>query len=173
MNLIQDAEDKIRVLKHASAWDPGNSQETPAMALTATPTLTKQLREYLANQIMMEIKHLLQHGKAGKDGKFCGKFSAQDCLFVTLQNMLETKKVQNHAYHWCTKCNCGSGQWVIIHTNSTHKDDYVHPYKRQDDNKRQGILKSANNVRFQDQKVMGSQQDRDNTPSAQLSFVIV
>jgi hypothetical protein len=56
MNLIQDAEDKIRVLKHASAWDPSNPLETPAMALTATPTLTKQLKEYLANQIMMEIK---------------------------------------------------------------------------------------------------------------------
>jgi len=63
MNLIQDAEDKIRVLKHASAWDPGNSQETPAMALTATPTLTKQLRGFLANQIMTKIKCLSQHGK--------------------------------------------------------------------------------------------------------------
>jgi hypothetical protein len=89
---------------------------------------------------------------------------------VAPQSLAETKTVQNRTYHWCTKCNCGTGQWAITHTNSTHKDDYIHPNKHQDDTKRQGILKSTNIVRFQDQKDPGSQQDIGNTPSAQLSL---
>jgi hypothetical protein len=39
----------------------------------------------------------------GKDGNFCGKFPAQDWLYVTLQNLTETRTVQYRTYHWRTK----------------------------------------------------------------------
>jgi hypothetical protein len=42
--LITDVEDKIRVLKYAEVWDTVIRNESPAMALTVTPTLTDQLK---------------------------------------------------------------------------------------------------------------------------------
>jgi len=63
----------MRVLKHADAWDTLIvTKDTPAIALTATPTLTEQLREFLDNQITTEFKCLLsqQNKPTGKGGKF-------------------------------------------------------------------------------------------------------
>ncbi len=76
-------------------------------------------------------------------GKFRGKHQNQDWLYVPPQNLIETKTVQNRVYSWCTKCNRENGQWVITHTDSTHRDDFRHPNKHQVGTKRLGILKQA------------------------------
>jgi hypothetical protein len=125
--LITDVEDKIRVLKHAEVWDTVICNESPAMALTVTPTLTDQLKEYLANQITTEFNKLSGITKSiNKDGTFRGKARNQDWLYVPPTNTSETKTVQNRTYHWCTKRNHGNGQWVITHNDSTHRAGYQH-----------------------------------------------
>jgi len=56
MRLILDVEDKIRVLKHAEAWETSlSSQDVPAMALNTTTVIPDQLRDFLVNHITAEI----------------------------------------------------------------------------------------------------------------------
>jgi len=176
LKLILDVEDKIRVLQHAEVWHYPEQNDSSAMALNVAPALTDQLKEFLANQITTEFKRLTQGAKVpGKDttknGKFRGKTNNQDWLYTPPANITDQKTVQNRTYSWCTKCNKGNGQWVITHTEETHLDDYKHPGKDAA-TKRQGVLKSAHTVRFQDQDSTPSEQiDRQNTPqSAQLSL---
>jgi hypothetical protein len=67
--------DKIRILKNVDAWTIPGTKETPTMALTASPVLTNQLKEFLANHITTELKRLASSTKLtekdgiGKEGK--------------------------------------------------------------------------------------------------------
>jgi len=133
MRLILDVEDKIRVLKHAEAWETSlSSQDVPAMALNTTTVIPDQLRDFLVNHITAEIRRLAaagrstptDHGSANKDGKSKSRFSHQERMFVPPANLSDTKTVQGRSYNWCTKCNKGGGQWVQAHTTDTHQDGY-------------------------------------------------
>jgi hypothetical protein len=170
--LIIDVEDKIRVLTHAEVWETPASTDTPAMALTAHPTVTDQLKEFLANQITTEINRLSGINKqTGKDTKNKGTSSRPDWLYTPPAVMTETKTVQNRVYHWCTKCNRGNGQWVITHKDSTHRDDYKHQNKRQEPGPKPGILKQAHQAaQAQTHNLPTPVDTNGHTPSAQLSL---
>ena len=153
LKLISDVEDKIRVLRHTEVWDSTTNTDTPAMALQAAPTFSDQLKDFLANHIAAEVKRLIPSSKqnpAGKDtkdnkdGKSKFRQPHPEWLFIAPQNLEERKTVQNRTYNWCTKCNRGSGQWVITHTDDTHRADYIHPNKRQDGSRRPPAQPVAN-----------------------------
>jgi hypothetical protein len=178
MKLILDVEDKIRVLQHAKVWTQVTPQVSPAMALTVAPTLTDRLRDFLANHITTEIKRLSSGNRtpgkdSGRDGKFRGRPQSQEWLYVPPANLADTNTVQNRVYHWCTRCHQGTGQWVINHTDATHRDDYKHPNQKKDATKCTGTSKSANTVRFQDHQLTSDARAKDGQellPSAQLSL---
>jgi hypothetical protein len=104
---VLDVEDKIRVLRHAEVWDSTKSKDTLAMALNATSALTDQLKEFLANQISTESKHLVttpkpntlsREGRDGKDGRQHGR-SNPEWVYTPPQNLADTKTVQNRTYY--------------------------------------------------------------------------
>jgi hypothetical protein len=140
--LILIVEDKIRVLKHADAWTIHGTKETPAMALTASPVLIHQLKEFLAKHIPTELKCLASSTKPtgkdgiGKEGKQKGRFQHQAWMFLPPNLPSDTKTVNDRTYHWCTKCNRGNGQWVLAHTTNTHREDFVPSYCKTDSDKK-------------------------------------
>jgi hypothetical protein len=159
--LIQDCEDKIRVLRHAEAWINPTTSDTPAMALQSPPTLTEQLKDFLANQISTELQKLIQRGKStgregGKDGRTGGdgktrhRFQHQEWMFQPPSQNSDTKTVNGRTYNWCTKCNRGQGQWVQAHTTATHLDDFIPPNRRQDSARRSNAQRSAQMAQPQD-----------------------
>jgi hypothetical protein len=149
-------------------------QDTSAMAFTAAPTISDQLKEFLANQITAEIRCVTNAskppipGKDNKDGKQRTRPSHQDWLYIAPQNIEESKIVNNCTYRWCSKCNRGNGQWVITHSTDTHKDDYIHPSKRQDDTKRSPTQQTVNTAQVLQPQPTSA--DGGTTPQGQLSL---
>jgi hypothetical protein len=83
LKLIQDVEDKIRVLKHAEVRDAASHPEAPAMALNSTMKMSNQLKEFLAYHISTEIKKLHEANKDNnRDGKVKHRFQHQEWMFV-------------------------------------------------------------------------------------------
>jgi hypothetical protein len=144
--LIQDVEDKIRVLKHAEVWENQSHHDTPAMALNTVPVFDTRLKEFLAHHITTELKRLTEGSKTsgndGKDGKFRPKFQHQEWMFIPPSNPSDIKTVQGKNYQWCAKCNKGSGQWVQAHTTETHLDNFKPTPRRSENNRKHGILKN-------------------------------
>ncbi len=123
--LFLDVEEKIRVLKHAEAWDIKEQPDIPAMALNVTSNMTTQLKDFLTNHISTEFNKLLERHKIPpRDGRSKGKFQHQEWMFLPPKHPSETKTANGRDYNWCLKCNKGKGQWVQAHTTATHLDDF-------------------------------------------------
>jgi hypothetical protein len=155
--LIQECENKIRVLKHAKVWTTSSPLDTPAMALTTSSTLSDKLKEFLANQISNKLNKLDQSGKTpgkdgnqGKDGKTSHRFQHQEWLFVPPANQSDTKTINNRTYNWCAKCNRSQGQWVQAHTTATHIDNFIPPTCHSDPTCRGAQQKTAHVAQLQD-----------------------
>jgi len=158
LHVTYQVKDKIRVLRHAEVWDSSTTADAPAMALTATPTLTDQLKDFLANHITAEVERLIpsqksqlsnrdaKDNKDPKDGKQRSRPNQPEWLYTPPQHPDDHKTVQNRTYNWCSKCNHGNGQWLIIHTSATHWDDYIYLSKRQDGSKRPTTQPMGHNV---------------------------
>jgi len=144
------------------------------------PPFSDQLKDFLANHITAEVKHLIplpkpsspakdtKDSKDGKDGRPKYRQPHPEWLYIAPQNLEECKTVQNRTYSWCTKCNRGSGQWVITHTTATHRDDYVHPNKRQDGHRRPSGQQIATAAQIDTSPSAGA--NVGNTPPGQLSL---
>jgi hypothetical protein len=156
--LVLDVEDKIHFPCHAEVRDSSTTADAPAMALTATPMLTDQLKDFLANHFTAEVERLIpsqksqlsnrdaKDNKDPKDGKQRSHPNQPEWLYTPPQHPDDRKTVQNKTYNWCSKCNRGNGQWLIIHTSAAHRDDYIYRSKRQDGSKRPTTQPMAHNV---------------------------
>jgi len=164
--LLEEVENKVRVLKHAKEWMNTSNPHPPAMALYASGPQPTNLEKLILLQTQLLTKLLTtKHNKNDSNAKPYNKWKHD-----THANLNDTKTVNGKVFKWCTKCNHGKGQWVSAHDTSTHiegcrRDKTKH---HNTDSKRPGIPCSAtqgySNSRNKPQaNVSNSDKDADNT----------
>ncbi len=117
MKLVLDAEEKIRVLKHAEVWESTVPQETPAMVMQSMVDFSTNLKDLIANHIAVEIKRQIQ--KPGKTARIALNINIKTgCLFL-LPPLLRPKQST-------TECTSGAPNATVAtdsgcrHTPLTH-----------------------------------------------------
>jgi hypothetical protein len=142
--LLEEIENKIRVLKHAGEWLASDTNEMPAMALSTIPKMTPQLEEFIQKQVQAQLKTILNRQRQPRTHENTLGKGIQDWMLTPPTNPAEIKRWNNKEHKWCQKCRNGQGQWACAHDTSTHIDNYR--YDRRNRNPkapRTGILKDS------------------------------
>jgi len=122
--LLQLAEDKIQVLRHADQW---TKLEDPAiMALQAQLTQQKHASDLTIQRLVAHVGRLaqrtLKRGPQDQSTPTNAKYPAW--MIQSPHPNQHTQLVDNKIYTWCKKCRHGQGLWVCRHTTETHVDGY-------------------------------------------------
>jgi hypothetical protein len=117
-SLLQQVEDKIRALKHASEWTTSEQQNPSAMALVASHAPPTGLEALLQQQTTLISKLLELHSKDTK------QLSYHDWKHKAPANINDIQRSNGKIFRWCTKCNSGKGQWASAHDYTTHIDNF-------------------------------------------------
>jgi hypothetical protein len=122
--LLQLAEDKIQVLRHADQW---TKLEDPAiMALQAQLTQQKHASDLTIQRLVAHVGRLaqrtLKRGPQDQSTPTNAKYPAW--MIQSPHPNQHTQLVDNKIYTWCKKCRHGQGLWVCRHTTETHMDGY-------------------------------------------------
>jgi len=124
-SLLQQVDDKIRALKHASEWNASVNYQPSAMALMSSTSSTHlELLLKQQNALISKLLHLQQ--KDGKHGNSCNEWK-----HTPPTNPDDIRRFNGKIFRWCTKCNNGQGQWASAHDTKTHVDNFRHDRNKQ------------------------------------------
>jgi hypothetical protein len=124
-SLLQQVDDKIRALKHASEWNASVNYQPSAMALMSSTSSTHlELLLKQQNALISKLLHLQQ-----KDGKHGNSYN--EWKHTPPTNPDDIRRFNGKIFRWCTKCNNGQGQWASAHDTKTHVDNFRHDRNKQ------------------------------------------
>jgi hypothetical protein len=125
VKLLQLAEDKICILRHANQWV--ETEESSLMALKAQMLQQKQDSDKTIQRLVAHVGRLaqrnLKRGPQDHNASPTNRYPAW--MIQPPQPGQHTQLVNNRLYSWCTKCRKGQGLWVCRHTTDTHVDGFV------------------------------------------------
>jgi len=125
VSLLQMAEDKIQVLRHADQWV--KHEDPSLMALQAQLLQQKEDSHRTIQRLVAHVSRLAQrHPKRGHFDSNTAPSSRYPAWMIQPPAVGQhTQLMDNRLYTWCTKCRQGQGLWVCRHNTDTHVDGYV------------------------------------------------
>jgi hypothetical protein len=127
MKLLQLAEDKIQILRHAQQWT--QTDEPSIMALQAQLQRQKEDSDRTLQRLIAHVGRLAQqHIKRGPPDPYPPSTTPSPYPAWMIQPPnpgQHNQLVNNKLYTWCTKCRQGQDLWVCRHTTETHINGYT------------------------------------------------
>ncbi len=120
--LITMADDKIRLLKHASQWTeepPPAVMALQAKILESEASTAACLRQLTAHLTTLTKAYQHPRPSSGKQTPY------PDWMITAPTGPTDTiRHANDRQYTWCTRCRRGDGLWVSTHTTTTHQDNF-------------------------------------------------